>query len=48
MDDIAAGIVNDAKDCEESTAPNRVCDDAVGKGKPEWHVDDPGEKVHPS
>lgn len=48
MDDIAAGIVDDAENCKETTAPDGVCDDTVGERQPERYVNDPGEKVHPS
>ncbi len=46
MDDVASGIIDDAQDCKKATAPDGVGNDAVGEGKPEGHIDDPGEEVH--
>lgn len=48
MDDIAAGIVDDAHLEEEAAAPDAECPDAVGKGQPEGHEDHPGGEIHPT
>lgn len=46
MDDIAAGVVNDAHLVEKAAAPDRIGADAVGEGNPERDEDYPGGEVH--
>lgn len=46
VDDVAAGVVDDAEDGKEAAAPDGVGDDGVGEGHPERHVQHPGKEVH--
>ena len=48
MDDVPAGIVDDAELVKEATAPDAESTDGVAEGEPEWDEDHPGRKVHPA
>ena len=46
MDDVPTRVIESAERCEKSAPPEGIGSDAVGKGEPERHIDDPGQKVH--
>ena len=46
VDDVAAGVVENAHLVEEATPPDAEGADGVGQGDPQRDEDDPGEEVH--